>query len=47
MNNNPIFYQRNLPHYQPVGYTFFVTYRLDGSLPIETIRRLKAEREKE
>lgn len=47
MTANKIFYKRNLPHYQPPGYTFFVTYRLIGSLPIETIKRLKEEREKE
>ncbi|MDP2303970.1 MAG: hypothetical protein Q8N03_16280 [Ignavibacteria bacterium] len=41
------YYHRNLPHYQPPGYTFFVTYRLNGSLPIETIKRLKEEREQQ
>jgi REP element-mobilizing transposase RayT len=30
-----------------LGYTFFVTYRLNGSLPVEVIKRLKEEREKE
>lgn len=40
------YYKRNLPHYQPPGETFFVTYRLDGSLPYEIINKLKAEREK-
>ncbi len=47
MVKNKTYYRRNLPHYQPPGYTFFVTYRLDGSLPVETIKKLKAEREKE
>lgn len=42
-----IYYRRNLPHYQPPGFTFFVTFRLDGSLPIAVIQRLKEEREKE
>src|SRR5262245_58725995 len=27
------FYERNLPHFQPPEATFFVTFRLDGSLP--------------
>jgi putative transposase len=39
------YYKRNLPHYQPVGYTYFVTYRLNGSLPVEVIKKLKSERE--
>ena len=30
-------YRRNLPHIQPAGATFFVTFRLDGSLPLEVI----------
>ena len=47
MINKKTYYQRNLPHYQPPGYTFFVTYRLDGSLPVETIKRLKEERKSE
>jgi len=42
-----IFYKRNLPHYQPIGFTFFITFRLAGSLPAETIFRLKKEKEKE
>lgn len=46
MKRYKTYYKRNLPHYQPPGYTFFVTYRLDGSLPVEIIKQLKAEREK-
>jgi len=41
------FYERHLPHYQPIGYTFFVTFRLAGSLPIKSIVELKKERERE
>lgn len=40
-----IFYQRHLPHYQPPGCTFFVTFRLTGSLPLYVIQKLKAEHE--
>ena len=29
------YYERNLPHWQPEGATFFVTWRLFGSLPIQ------------
>ncbi|MCX6148912.1 MAG: hypothetical protein NTX22_00140 [Ignavibacteriales bacterium] len=44
---NKTYYKRNLPHYQPAGYTFFVTFRLVGSLPIAVIKKLKEDREKE
>jgi putative transposase len=39
------FYRRRLPHIQPEGATFFVTFRLAGSLPAEVIERLREERE--
>lgn len=35
------FYRRNLPHWQPKGAEFFITFRLYGSLPKETIDQLK------
>ncbi len=28
-----VFYRRRLPHWQPAGKSFFVTWRLYGSLP--------------
>jgi len=31
------FYRRNLPHWQPKGAEFFITFRLAGSLPKEAI----------
>ena len=37
------FYTRKLPHWQPTGQTFFVTYRLAGSLPVAVINGLKDE----
>jgi REP element-mobilizing transposase RayT len=37
------FYQRNLPHYQPAGGEFFVTFRLANSLPQKIIQSLKQE----
>lgn len=40
-----IFYRRRLPHYQPPGETFHVTFRLAGSLPREAVQRMKEERE--
>lgn len=39
------FYRRNLPHWQPAGADYFVTFRLAGSLPKEVIADLKREKE--
>ena len=38
-----LYYQRHLPHYQPLGATLFLTFRLAGSLPLEIIRRLQED----
>jgi REP element-mobilizing transposase RayT len=38
-------YRRNLPHLQPPGATFFLTFRLAGSLPEEVIRQFKREQQ--
>jgi len=35
------YYKRNLPHYQPAGGEYFVTFRLANSLPQEVIQSLK------
>lgn len=40
------YYKRRLPHYQPVGYAYFVTFRLANSLPKSRIVELIKEREK-
>lgn len=37
------FHRRNLPHIQPLGGTFFVTYNLAGSIPKEVLARWAAE----
>jgi hypothetical protein len=37
------FYRRKLPHWQPPGAEYFITFRLAGSLPREAIVRLKRE----
>jgi len=39
------YYKRHLPHHQPLGYTYFITFRLAGSLPNSIIQKLIAERE--
>ena len=43
MEEHKIEYRRNLPHIQPPGATFFVTFRLYGSLPVSVIKELKEE----
>jgi REP element-mobilizing transposase RayT len=40
-----IFYRRRLPHWQPAGATFFVTFRLAHSLPRSVVEKLIAERD--
>lgn len=37
------FYRRNLPHLQPIGSAFFVTFRLKGSIPRQRLFGLKKE----
>jgi putative transposase len=39
-------YQRNLPHWHPAGKTVFLTWRLDGSLPINVLQSLRAKKER-
>ncbi len=34
-------YTRRLPHFLRAGYTFFVTFRLHGSLPMEFLEKLR------
>ena len=38
------FYRRNLPHIQPPGATFFVTFHLAGSLPRSLLQQRRAEK---
>ncbi len=40
------FYRRHLPHWQPQGAVFFITFRLKNSLPYEVITSLREERER-
>jgi len=39
-----LFYNRNLPHYQPPGAALFITFRLADSLPQSTLHQLRRER---
>jgi putative transposase len=41
------FYDRNLPHIVPLGATFFVTFRLHGSLPKSIIDKLKYKQQQD
>ena len=41
MTKYQYYYKRNLPHYQPPGATFFITFRLYGSLPFVVIQQLE------
>ena len=38
------FYRRNLPHIQPPGATFFVTFNLAGSLPRSILQQWRSEK---
>ena len=42
-----IYYERNLPPWQPPGATCFLTYRLHGSIPISALQQMKSETEEE
>jgi len=41
------FYRRKLPHWQPEGQMFFITFRLANSLPAHIIQELNEQRERE
>jgi REP element-mobilizing transposase RayT len=40
------YYRANLPHIQPVGATFFVTFRLKDSMPAQVVKELREEYER-
>ena len=46
MDSSREYYRRNLPHYQPSGYAFFVTFRLYGTLPVEMVENFRAIKKK-
>jgi REP-associated tyrosine transposase len=43
--NSPEYYRRHLPHWQPFGAIFFVTFRLKGSVPEQAIASLHERKE--
>lgn len=42
-NFNKYYFERNLPHIQPAGGQFFVTFRLYGTLPLSISQLLEEE----
>lgn len=40
-----VYYERNLPHYQPEGYAYFITTRLAGTIPKVVYEKIKSEYE--
>lgn len=47
MQQDAVFYWRNLPHIHPKDGIFFVTFRLAGSLPAHVVRHLREEKDRE
>ena len=47
MNNEGVFYRRNLPHIHPKDATFFITFLLDGTIPLSVLKNLREESNKQ
>lgn len=47
MNYKQIEYRRNLPHIHPTNATFFITFRLAGSIPSHILNSLHEKRKKD
>ena len=45
MNNDIIYYRRNLPHIYPEDAMFFITFLLAGAIPASVLKKLKKEKE--
>jgi hypothetical protein len=45
MNNEAHFHRRNLPHIYSPEASYFITYRLKGTIPLYTIKELKMKYE--
>ena len=41
----PVYYERNLPHYQPPNASYLVNIRLAGSLPPKALQRIRTKYE--
>ena len=47
MNNEVVFYRRNLPHIHPKNATFFITFLLAGAIPLSVIKNIQQEKIKQ
>ncbi|WP_104418485.1 transposase [Neolewinella xylanilytica] len=47
MNTLETFYKSRLPHYTPIGGTFFVTFRIHNALPLSVMQALQWEYQRE
>src|ERR1700733_3963154 len=43
LSTKEIFYRRNLPHWYVAGASYFLTWRLAGTLPISVIEKLRSD----
>lgn len=43
LNEHKLFFRRNLPHLHPSEGTFFITYRLHGTIPLAALRKLRGD----
>lgn len=41
--NQTHFHRRNLPHFYRLNSTYFITYRLKGTIPLKVLKELKAK----
>jgi putative transposase len=46
MTKSRNYYKRNLPHWHPAGKSFFLTWRLQGSLPQTVINQMRIARQR-
>lgn len=46
VSTSKVFYRRNLPHWHPPGATFFLTWRLQGTLPESTRKHLEHQKKR-
>jgi putative transposase len=46
MTQSRNYYKRNLPHWHPAGKSFFLTWRLNGSLPQTVINQMRITRQR-
>ena len=47
MNNEVVFYRRNLPHIHPRDATFFITFLLAGAIPLSVLKNIQQKNDKQ